>query len=314
MIHLVSQMFFQIKTYVKFQLKINYLLQKMSQIIEAENPTTNTGEKSNFLSDGLKFLPLFSLLLFALSISKQILYYYYFNLDILSFLDLNEVVVEYINSLLVTLLFFICTVGLTFIMVRSLRKQSKLYRRFTDKIMASNQSLILFFFILLVSLLTSIGYVRYYLNLSTYEFDEWVKVAVTEYLMSLFVIIFLAHIPIFLLEKGYITFNFSHIFTYVFILLLIAFTVVDGRNLSFYKKVNSSYGTSFKIGNNIYKSTPTYYYIGKTKNYVFYFNAINESTTAYQMKDITSLNIINLSRPVAKDSIRNYYKRILRIP
>ena len=51
-------------------------------------------------------------------------------------------------------------------------------------------------------------------------------------------------------------------------------------------------GTSFKIENNIIISDSTNYYIGKTKNYIFYYQEENKSTKVYPIKDIKEIEII----------------------
>jgi len=283
----------------------------MTKIIEVEKTTPLTGESSSFLNDAVKFLPLLSIVLFVLSIFKQTLYYYYFNLDVLSFIELNEVIVEYINSLFFTLSIFIFSTAFAFLTLPILKKPAALpVRTFFKNMSSGNTTLPMVIFLTIITITHSILFINGSVQFtSIYWYREFAKVRLTQYLISVAISILILHIPFRLIGKGLVEFDKIKFYTYTILICLFGFSIGDGRNECYQTKLNSTYGTSFTLGTKIYKSTPTYYYIGKTKNYVFYFNSVNESTTAYQMKDITSLNIVKLSLAAAEDSVQNYYKR-----
>jgi hypothetical protein len=49
------------------------------------------------------------------------------------------------------------------------------------------------------------------------------------------------------------------------------------------------YKTTFFVGSEKYVSDSSHYYIGQTKNFLFYYNEKEQSTTVFPMSDIKSI-------------------------
>jgi hypothetical protein len=49
---------------------------------------------------------------------------------------------------------------------------------------------------------------------------------------------------------------------------------------------------SIMIGDKLIKSTPKYYFIGKTSGYVFFFNEANYTTDVFPMNTVSKLTLI----------------------
>jgi hypothetical protein len=224
----------------------------------------------------INYLPILTIVSLAIGLISQLVYYYPFHLDILNYLDINEVLLSTFTNLLkclATVLFWQFLADLfLFIRIKMLKindeKDKRLYIKLTYK---KVHILILS----LIAVLTFI-FIRYYNIFDNAAFkpiiEEWHMFSWAAYIIGvLFVTLpYLKHIyetNYFIELSGkYITIGLSS-------LGILFYTILYSADNANNTSLLSTYGSYIEVGSKKIVSSAHHYYIGRTKNFIFFYDA-----------------------------------------
>jgi hypothetical protein len=252
-------------------------------------------KKNDFGQLIISYLPIFTLISLGIGILNQLVYYYPFHLDILTYVDLNEIILSsftiLLKCLVIALVGYISAELMSFFIKKPLKITNKYYDGIPISLKRAN--IFMMFFVVVFSLLLVLFYNRY--NNTNYGIliKEWHLVLCTLYIIGVLGIASLLYFK-YVYETNYsmpFKFKYTNIIMASIVVLYwtIFFSALDAINMSFH----SSYGTYIEAGNKRVVSTLNYYYIGRTKNFVFFYDVKNDFTDIYQNKDISLLSINN---------------------
>lgn len=240
-----------------------------------------------------KLVPVIGSFLIFCGVLKLILFYRSFNINILYFLELNEVLILFFNDLIGYSLILVIGIAFNLILKESrdqrrekekkkIIDEKKFLKRFWLYMKFRFDLLIIIFFILVTGCVFVLfrGGDLFHLNELCIIFVSW------------FLILFLfieveRNMSVF--YKTQITFSIQ--MTFMLIMFLLTFVISSSFNDVYNIKNRSKYfGTQFKVGNTLITSDHLNYFIGKTKNYLFFYKECSCETIVYPMgrvKEIT---------------------------
>jgi hypothetical protein len=147
--------------------------------------------------------------------------------------------------------------------------------------------------LVLLNLITLIFYFQFFnIKIMSYlDFQEVILSFSHKLLFCYFTILIVGIISLYKIKskiKKYLP-TFMILIFVLFLFLTIIFSIVSAWRLK-----NTTHNLNISItllnGNTI-KSTKTYKYIGKTKNYVFYYNTLKDVTIIYPVEQILNISI-----------------------
>lgn len=239
-------------------------------------------------------LPLFGGFIFVSGIIKMKLYYNSFNINIVDFLDASEIIFAFISDFIpyvvITLFMFL------FLFFLDTKKDVEVRDDYKDNIILEKHLLRrLWLYIKLFPIILIYAIVLILLLIATFIWNF----SIIPFLIPFCIILAYQIYGILVLEykrhyynhyKSFPSPTFTNIILIMgaFFMYVIVNVYLDVNSVKESKKY---LGTSFKIENNNIISDSTNYYIGKTKNYIFYYQEENKSTKVYPIKDMKEIEI-----------------------
>ncbi|WP_183556456.1 hypothetical protein [Mucilaginibacter sp. SP1R1] len=254
-------------------------------------------DKKDFGKKFVTYLPILTICALGIGIINLLVYYYPFNLDILIYTDINEILLETFTNLALCVLIFLFIQAFAELMIfirnRKLRITDKNDARLTLKISYKTANLIIIIFaiiitIALVVLLVSIRKPKYSLI-----YQELKLVSIGVYFITLLAVSLRVYFSL-IYEINYfkpLNLNYTTVLNVVYIMLF--YTTFFSLKKSISTKLFSTYGTYIEIGAKRIISNKNYYYIGRTKNFIFFYDAKEDFTDVYQSKDVSLLSVNN---------------------
>ncbi|TSD67429.1 hypothetical protein FFF34_008570 [Inquilinus sp. KBS0705] len=252
-------------------------------------------DSENYINKATSLIPLLTIILLIFGATKQFSYYTYFNLNIFSYLELTELLPQTLFSFFQLLFYWLVSILITAFFNQIFYAETVKYpiilpperpERIGE--LKAQISKVFWKIIIVVLALTLLTMGSYYYSDILYKiskplgfinkayFHILVIVLITIvsmislYQLNLRVKFFMVSIPISLalITSGFFEGNFE------------------------YNQVHSLHTHSnyyIKIGSNIIKSSNSYYYIGKTRSSVFYYNEKTDLVTVYPSNLITEM-------------------------
>lgn len=124
---------------------------------------------------------------------------------------------------------------------------------------------------------------------------QWQLLVFSSYFSSVIVVAFALYFKRIYEENYHRSFNSKYITVVTACTCILFLTVAISATDSVDVLTYSTYGTYIEIGAKKIASNENYYYIGRTKNFIFFYNSKNNQTDVFQNKDITKLSINNNS-------------------
>lgn len=244
----------------------------------------------NKLESATKFFPLIFVLLSALSYIHLEFYYLFFDINILSYLDLSEIVLLFFNKSILITIFIIIIIVVSYILDYRINKETtskieeaklKVKRGFRYKTLNN------LWLIMIVTLLIYIVFV-----LITKDYIGLIFPIGYIILMLIFYV-FVRHIAIIFISKHTIIFSFSFwvgIFTVsLFNLLTLTKSIETGYNVRYKNKVIKN--ISFTYNQKQIETSQALKYIGETRSSLFLFDNTRLETIIFKMENIDNMKI-----------------------
>jgi hypothetical protein len=258
-------------------------------------------------------LPLLSILLAVLSLSRVILYYHYFGISIVDYIELTEAVTLcvplFIWSALGGIVGFIAGV----FQWKSLRKEAteqlniKVNNTFKERAIAvsgSYQYFALFRFFPVI-MIVSIGFLLF---IDKKEGIEWHFIQII-CLWIYFMSSILANEISIIIDSPNLDLTTVTIQFYIILILGLSYFILSARAES-YSVIYSNYKylkhVEVVVGEKIVRTSNTYRYVGKTKNYIYFYNIVKGSADIISLDDVKSFSILG-----AEPHINKSYKEDL---
>ncbi len=238
-------------------------------------------------------VPYGSILLVFLGILKMTIYYHAFNIQINHFLDFSETITSFLGDLLSISCFFIAISFANFLLTSNseIQRTSQFHDLYlSEKSLKKRIRYVAMNFGPLI-LVDIISIVLYLIVL-------WTRSKNTYYLTSALILINLQIFLSFLLleykRKYYELFEKplnSSLYNLMLYFLIICGLLINRTYDEIHDvKVNKRLiHTSFTTNQGIVKSDSLHYYIGQTKNYLFFYNQDKNVTTAYPISEIKEI-------------------------
>lgn len=254
-------------------------------------------EKDDFVIKLIKYLPIITLCCLGIGILNLKICYYLFNIDILDYVEINEIIFDTFTNLLVCLIFFIVQeafgILVIFFRYRILKITDKNDTRIKSGISFSLKILHITYFVIII--IITIIFWRY-VNLIN---DDKVKdihkelylFGISMYIINLILFTFICYADLIFQTIYFKPLNSKFNVAWKAVYFALIYTVMYSINSVVKIKTLSTYGTYIKIENRKIISTQDHYYIGRTKNYIFFYNVLNDCTEVYQNKDILVLSL-----------------------
>lgn len=199
-------------------------------------------------------------LIILLGIVQLTSYYYQFNVPIIEYLDLSEISTLFLNDL-TTYLFFIIPIFFLIDINNSTLVPSKII-------------LTIISFVLLI-VINIINEELYFDSLYYFSFFSLIL-----FFIPILALIDIKRIKI--LRRIEITSTVLWIFsTYFFFVILFIISINGAANAKEVKNNYVFFGTEITIDTTIIKSDSSFYYIGKTRNYIFFYDAKTKTPIIY---------------------------------
>ncbi|MCC8409928.1 hypothetical protein LJ707_13400 [Mucilaginibacter sp. UR6-1] len=266
----------------------------------------------------LPLLPIYTLLILMYGAAKQFIYYYEFNLDIFSFLEISELLPQSLFDLFIGGIYNLAGVlvgayylhkvtpskkkivkptSTALIVDESVRKaiseerhsiqiaNAKELRKDLPKILLTFG---IFFLFICTLLFTAYNHI---VDFTSPNQPNWFKFIMTIG-FQVGIAIILGIFTILILEFTIPSFDFKFKFIITTSIILFASGIAQGHFK--YKRVQKTLAyknCSIEFENKIIQSNSMYYYIGKTHSNVFFYDVKRDIVTCYSMNEITKLDI-----------------------
>lgn len=238
------------------------------------------------MKDILQYTGLISSFLLLCGVLKFYLYYKRFNISILRFIDLSEILTLFMDNIIAYLAIIIpITINLFLIYVK-VKSEIPNISNSIWHITFSQWPLILFFFFI-----STIGIIIYFFK------SKGVRQRDFKYLILLIVIsiLTLPFLFIYSLRIMHIYFHIQIEFTYVYLtflsVLLLGYTLLTVQN-EIHKVINDGFYDGVKLvfeNDFTIESNRLVYFIGMTKNYVFVYEKASNACTAYKVNNLRTI-------------------------
>lgn len=247
--------------------------------------------EKDYLAECAKVIPILAAIILAFSAVRIGAYYFFFKINIFSYCDIMEIIPQSINSFM-----FNCVVGIVlFFLVKFLAvliiSESDIKEMYSQPtfLQSVNVYPFAFYLILLLSgalitsfLLALFGLVGWYLILKLVIYIL-LTVGLTAILIEISRVYYNKH-------QKFISKRFLYLIIFTTYCIIIG--AVDGAVSTFTIKNNNTYlKNSITLNKTVVNSTPTFYYVGKTAKFVFFYNEETESAEAFSITTIEKLTL-----------------------
>ena len=238
------------------------------------------------MKDILQYTGLISSFLLLCGVLKFYIYYKKFNISILRFIDLSEILTLFMDNIIAYLAIIIPTTINLFLFYTKAKNAISDNSISIWQITINQWPLLLLFFTISI-----IGILGYFFQ------NKGIKRRDLVYLILLALIVMLI-LPVLFISALRILnnqFNVEVAFFYVHLIflafLLIVYTFFTAQNEAYKVKNNGYYnGVKLVFENNFtIESNRQLYFIGMTKNYVFVYEKAGKSCTAYKVSDLRTI-------------------------
>lgn len=247
--------------------------------------------ETDYLGELTKIFTILGVIVLAFSTVRLGVFYFFYNVNFFTYIDVMEIIPQSINSFM-----FTCFVGLClFVTVKFLAvlilNQSRIEEMYSQPTFLKSINLYPFVFYLII-LLSSLSMISIPIVLfGLVEFYTIIKLFV-----YILITVLLTSV---LIEISRIYYNKHQTFIskrVIYLMLFSAYCVVigavEGYDKMYVLKKNDTYlNNSITLDNKVIHSTPTFYYIGKTNKYVFFYNEETKVTEAFAMDTIKKLTL-----------------------
>lgn len=242
----------------------------------------------------LKFIiPFVSVFFIVCGMIHQIIYYSAFGVKINNFMDLPESIALFINDLMFDMgcIIFGAIIGL----IIGGEEGGNIWQRIYEepnfwnrlKFYLRRASFLIVMSATLLSVSVVLLIIRYKNAYYALLFSSWIPLFIIYLIaMSEYRVKFKKKYKKELKAKIIVLFSYG-----IIIFSQIIFSTLSDINLV--KNDKKYYGVSFRLDDDLVISDSTKYYIGKTKNYLFYYNQKANKTTVYPMERIKEITFIN---------------------
>lgn len=243
----------------------------------------------------IKLLPLITTSILLLGLSNEYFYYKFFGIKIQYFLDASEILLLYSDSILF-IVSSIIPVSILIYLLPEYEEDDILYLSLKNRFFRDIDYLIIFLLFLVV-LSIAIGIINVFNHKNVFhDFKSIYYIFLIFTLVFIFNFIFSSIINHLSLKYN-LTINYR--FKSIILILLGYITLTFYFKFYYYKQVTKQ---KHYIGTEVYLkdgtvllSDSSIYYIGKTKNYLFYYNEIKKSALIYPMSEVNKMSIKNKS-------------------
>lgn len=262
---------------------------------EADGKNNERQDSRKWLSIITVCFPYVSSILIFLGVWRLMCFYSAFNIDILSYLELSEIITSFLDIVIVLIIqiAFFAIPGFLF----ESKKDAEL--SVTRRVLALNELVFInrlkFYFVLLLPVLLMIvvlpivSYVMSLLTKATISGSFWQYVLYIAFFLVLLVIVLE-------IEAKHVRHNSSfyakvYARTVFFVIFSVGWVWLHaGRQVSSIKESKSTYGTSIILDDEVVLlSDSTKYFIGKTHGYLFVHDEENETTDVIPMSKVKKM-------------------------
>lgn len=214
----------------------------------------------------LKYVTLIGFLLVGIGLTKSFIYYKAFKVRILYFIDFNEVLISFADNLIPYFLFLLSILVFYPIIYRHLLKGVKWY------------SLKVHWLIIVVIILFFI-YDIFRENINQNE--TIIVIAGIVVFHSIFVLLLKTF------DKIKNLLSLSQLILIISFIFFLIYSVGSAFNeIHKVKKLNYFKGSEFMIDGIAKTSSKTYFYIGQSKKYIFFYDSVNKSSDVFPISDV----------------------------
>lgn len=241
----------------------------------------------NKLESVIKFFPLIFIILTTIGYIHLQVYYYYFDIEILNYLDLTEIILLFFDKSLLLTLGILFTVFISYILDYKIKKETD--NKTEDSSAKSKKKPLRYFEISLIILQLA------YIALSIIQ-ENYIGLLYPIGFIICTIIYFLLEKYVFeMLFKNHGTFFFlSFVAGFVALLLInlstITYSIEKGYNLR-YKNITLKQ-ISFSYNNKIISTSNKIKYIGETKSSLFLYDFNKRETIIYKMENVDYLRFV----------------------
>lgn len=238
------------------------------------------------LETAIKFFPLIFLLLTTLGYIHLQAYYYFFDIQIINYLDLTEIVLLFFNTSILLILIILIVIFTIYILDKKIANDVKIKsaagqpkKKFSNRL-----GYILFFTQIIYAILVYLS--GYYIGL-IYPFGYLTLIAIFFLFEKLF-------LKTMLKENN--SFFFISLYICIAAFLLTNLCTITNSIETGYNIRNSNKEIkyiSFTYKNKIVESSKNFVYVGETKSYMFLFDSKMKQTTIYKKENIDDLKMKN---------------------
>lgn len=229
-------------------------------------------------TDYLKLTPVIYAALVVIGFVKLYLYYKMFNINIGDYLELSEILVFFLDDLFIYILVF---AYLTFKFLRKYNESSNIQNQDGGHFLSDEKTYRKKLKIGIISLLViaALSTIFYFL-LPLKSFLIFIPVVI----LIIWAIIhyYTRQLVVNQVIKNKSTYELIH-FSYLVILVVCYMAISEAETNKLY---GYAYADEIEYKDQIIKSDSTQFFIGKTKNYIFYYNKEEHKTTAFPLKDV----------------------------
>ena len=255
------------------------------------------GGKKDPIAATISYFPLIGGIALGYGIINQSIYFSIFNINILEFTDLTELLLDTLNHLIVIIIPTLLIASITVHVID--RILDKRLRRLStaELIDYSNNNPVkkatksTFYWI-------TLGIFILYVITFTVEYFVLKKFDTLNILQASVVIFFMLIIGLFMdyFPGTYKSLLNKEVDSRLYILIITSIVLLG---VSMYKGIHSGIETKRHLTKGFYiitekdtiKSTDKYYYVGKTKGYIFYYNELTDFTDVYTDKDVKLMHL-----------------------
>lgn len=235
----------------------------------------------------LKFSPLFIALINLFSVTKLIIFYDHFNINIIDFLEFSEILTAFLDDI-ATVIFV--TIWIVFTVFQYSFIQSQVEILTSRK--GGRKRLIIFVIILTILsiiiiylIIKSVTNYPYFLNRLKYSFH--LLGIVLFYILIERFLVRISLISTGTKNKRLVQSCVRYVFS-IFVIFAIVYTLSKREYLDVFSN-KKFINVSFKLDSKLIQSDSTHYYIGKSNKYLFYYDQKKDRTTVYPMNRIKEI-------------------------
>jgi len=256
-----------------------------------------TASKTDYSNLFITYLPVLTLISLGIGIVKELVYYYFFHLDILNYIDVNEILLATVTNLIKCVLIILSTQIFIeifiYLRIRILKindyNKSNTEITFTLKLANIITTIILVIYALIFILFYNKFTSERIFSVS----QEWHFFLATYLATGLLLIFSVIYFPLIYQTNYSKPINSRYIKIVIAGITILSWTINFSLKEVTETKFLATFGTYIEIGGKKIISDQNYYYIGRTKSFVFFYDTKEDYTDVYQSKDITLLALNN---------------------